>query len=227
MIKILHGEDIVKSRKRLTEIIEEANREKKEIIYFEGEKVSLEEIRSALESNSLFEKSRLVVIENPKNKPEIFDYLKNYSMREKEESDLILWISEEVDEKILPNAEREFFKPSSLIFSFLDSLFPGNFQKSLKILSQLKESEEPEMIFNMLIRQFRFLILARDLGEAGLPNQPHWRKQKFLNQAKKFTLEKLFAIYQMLLEIDFSQKTSTNPYSLPSYLDLLVLEILK
>lgn len=221
MIKILHGDNVVQSRKRLTEILEKARKEGAEIVYLDGTKVTITEVRSALESGSLFGESRLVVIENLKEKPEILTYLK----KEKFDNDLILWEPKEIKREILPGAEMEVFKLAPLIFSFLESLKPGNFKESLRLLSELKKGEEPEMIFYMLVRQFRNLILTRDLGASSLSDLALWQQKKFLKQAENFSLEQLLEIYRKLLEIDFKQKTSSDPYSLSSRLDLLTAEI--
>ncbi len=221
MIKILHGENIVQSRKRLTEILEKSRKEGTEIVYLDGTKVTITEVRSALESGSLFGESKLVVIENLKEKPEILTYLK----KGKFDNDLILWEQKEIKREILPGAEMEVFKLTPLIFSFLESLKPGSVKESLRLLSELKKGEEPEMIFYMLVRQFRNLILARDLGAPGLSEMALWQQKKFLKQAENFNLEQLLEIYRKLLEIDFAQKTSTDPFNLSSRLDLLTAEI--
>ncbi|PJE67598.1 hypothetical protein COU95_01515 [Candidatus Shapirobacteria bacterium CG10_big_fil_rev_8_21_14_0_10_40_9] len=221
MIKIIHGDNIVQSRKRLTEILEKARKEGTEIVYLDGTKVTITEVRSALESGSLFGKNRLVVIENLKEKPEILTYLK----KGKFDNDLILWEQKEIKREIIPGVELEIFKLPPLIFSFLESIRPGSSKESLRLLSELKKGEEPEMIFYMLVRQFRFLILARDLGDSGLSDLSLWQQKKFLKQAENFSLEQLLEIYRKLLEIDFKQKTSSDPYSLSSRLDLLTAEI--
>lgn len=221
MIKILHGDNIVQSRKRLTEILEKARKEGTEIVYLDGTKVTITEVRSALESGSLFGKNRLVVIENLKEKPEILTYLK----KGKFDNDLILWEQKEIKGEILPGIELEIFKLPPLIFSFLESIRPGSSKESLRLLSELKKGEEPEMIFYMLVRQFRNLILARDLGASGLSDLALWQQKKFLKQAENFSLEQLLEMYRKLLEIDFKQKTSSDPYSLSSRLDLLTAEI--
>lgn len=221
MIKILHGDNIVQSRKRLTEILEKARKEGTEIVYLDGTKVTITEVRSALESGSLFGKTKLVVIENLKEKPEILTYLK----KGKFDNDLILWEQKEIKREIISGAELEIFKLPPLIFSFLESIRPGSSKESLRLLSELKKGEEPEMIFYMLVRQFRNLILARDLGASGLFDLALWQQKKFLKQAENFSLGQLLEMYRKLLEIDFKQKTSSDPYSLSSRLDLLTAEI--
>lgn len=218
MIKILHGENIVQSRKRLTEIVDKSRNSGTEIVYLDGSKVSLTEARSALESGSLFGKTKLVVIENLKERKEILSYLN----KGKFDNDLIIWEQKEIRNDILPKSEKEIFKLTPLIFRFLDSLKPGNTKESLRLLAELKQTEEPEMIFYMLVRQFRLLIIACDLGPSGLSELSPWQQKKFLGQSGEFNLEQLKEIYKKLLEIDFNQKTSGDAFPLSSRLDLFV-----
>ena len=62
MLTIIHGEDIVQSRLEL-EKIKKQNLEK-EIILLNGKKIDLTQLKEALESFSMFEHSRLVILEN-------------------------------------------------------------------------------------------------------------------------------------------------------------------
>ena len=218
MIKILHGENIVQSRKRLTEIVEKARNSGQEVVYLDGTKASLTDVRSSLESGSLFGKTKLVVIENLKEKPEILTYLK----KGKFDNDLVLWEQKEIKGDFLPKADKEVFKLPPMIFKLLESLAPGNTKESLRLLAELKQTEEPEMIFYMIVRQFRYLIVASDLGPSGLSELSPWQQKRFLDQASLFSQEKLKEIYKNLLEIDFNQKTSGDAFSLSSRLDLLI-----
>jgi len=62
---ILHGENLVASRKRLKEEIDNFRLKfKGEVIKFAGNQVDLTQIKQAVESSSLFGQNRLIVIEN-------------------------------------------------------------------------------------------------------------------------------------------------------------------
>lgn len=224
MIKILHGENIVESRKALTELLADVRNEGTETVSLDGAKTSLTQVRSNLESSSLFGKSRLVIIENlltgqkSTTKTKILQYL----VEQKFDNDLILWEPKEVSERALnqlPKAETKLFRVAPVIFRFLDSLQPGNTREMLRLLEEAKAAEEQEMIFYMIIRQIRLLLTAKD---SDINRLPGWQQKKFLSQSELFTLEQLKKIHQQLLEIDFSQKTSGDPYSLSSRLDLLI-----
>ena len=82
--------------------------------------------------------------------------------------------------------------------------------------------EAPELVFSLLIRQVRLLVIARDLGTKGLDRMAPWQKDKLVKQANKFTLEKLLKYHQAFLAIDIRQKTGQASFTMQKQLDLLV-----
>jgi DNA polymerase III delta subunit len=224
MIYFLHGENIVKSRQFLTEIIEKSREKEREIESLNGSQLTIEQVRAALGSDSLFGKGKLVIIENlysspkSKRKEALIDFIKKSDF----ENDLILWERKEIRRKMSVKFKIEIFKLSTAVFKFLESLKPDNQTESLRLLSEVKKKESGEMIFYLLIRQVRFLLLTKDLGEKGLKELQSWQKRRFLSQTKYFTFGQLKKLYQRLQEIDYQQKTSRTPFSLTSELDLLV-----
>jgi DNA polymerase III delta subunit len=223
-IQFLHGENIVKSRQVLTEKIENFREKGIEVEILSGSQLTLEQARSALGSNSLFGKDKVVVIENLYSSPQSMrrEKLINYLKREKFANELILWERKDIKRKFPSSFSVEVFRLSSAIFKFLESLKPDNTQASLRLLAEAKSRESEEMIFYLLVRQIRLLIQAKDLGEKGLAELQSWQKTRFLSQAKHFSLKQLTLIHQKLLEMDYKQKTSGTPFSLASELDLLV-----
>lgn len=227
MIRFLHGENIVKSRQALLEIINQSRENNLEVEILNGQQLNLEQLRPALSSGSLFNTGKLVVVENlfssqsSKRKEKLIDFLKKTKL----DQDLVLWEGKEIKAKLPTNFSVLPFKLPAIIFNFLDSLKPGNQKESLRLLEEVKIKEDEEMIFYLLIRQIRFLLSAKDLGEKGLNELQSWQKRKFLSQAESFSLEQLKRINQELLKIDYQQKTSQSPLSLASSLDLLVASI--
>lgn len=223
---ILHGENIDQSRRFL------ASRLKSfagEIIKLEGENLNLSELKQAVEGNSLFGKDKLVVIFNifsrrpSKEKENLLEYLK----KEKPKN-LIVWEGKKIDGRVLTSfafGQIRRFDLTPIIFRFLDSLSPQNKKNSLILLHQCLRFEPAEVVFSLLCRQVKDLIIAIDLGKKGLENLPDWKKEKLAIQAKKFGLEKLIKLYQKLLEIDYAQKTGKTPLSLASQLDLLLVNL--
>ena len=142
MIYLFHGDNQVASRKKLTDLIAQAKREKKEVIALNGLKVNLTQILSALESSSLFDQEKLVVIENlfsrPKSKEKevIIKYLKKKSVV----PEMIFWEKKTIPGTTLrwlpKNWQIQLFKTSAIIFRFLDSLRPGNTKQMLTLLKE-------------------------------------------------------------------------------------------
>lgn len=222
MIKIYHGENLVASRQALTILLENAKSEGMEVSFLEGKKATLAEVRLALTSDSLLGKNRLLIIENllggqsSVEKKKIIEFLINQPF----DNDLVIWEEKEIAHPpVLPGVQIEVFKASRMIFPFLESLRPDNQKQILTLLGEAKRTEEAEMIFYMLIRQIRLLLLVKSGQTAGLPS---WQVQKLKTQASYFPLLQLKEFYQKLLEIDYLQKTSGDPYLLSSRLDLLL-----
>lgn len=105
------------------------------------------------------------------------------------------------------------------IFNLVDALGNNNKKLALKLMSdQFNLETDTLQLLGMLIRQFRILLLTKELTV----DNPYLGKQKISQelkihpfvaqkaeqQAKNFTLEKLKQIYQMLLEIDLKIKTT-------------------
>ena len=225
MVKILHGENLVESRKALSALVEKARNESIEVVVLNGQKTTLAEMRNCLTSDSLLGRNRLVVVENLLSQQKSVERKRIIEFVEqvKFDNDLVLW--EEKELKSLPKiagVQVEIFKVNQVIFRFLESLRPGNTEEILTLLGSVKEQEEPEMIFYMLIRQIRLLILAKDQSLSGLAD---WQKRRLAAQARYFTLEQLKNLQEKLLLIDFTQKTSGDPYPLSSRLDLLVVDL--
>jgi DNA polymerase-3 subunit delta len=117
------------------------------------------------------------------------------------------------------------------VFDLVDALGTGNGQKAQKMLHQLLESEDPFSLWGMVIRQFRLLLLAREVIESG-GSQKEVEKalgihsyvaQKVYDQARRFTMSALESIYHKLLKIDEGAKTGQVPLDLA--LDMLVVEL--
>ena len=223
---ILHGENIVQSRQKLKEKATEFKQKTQGVILrFEGNEITLSNTQEAFQSLSLLGEQQLVVIENlfsgrkTNEKQKIIDYLKQLNPK-----NLIIWEGKKIDGRVLAPFQGQVlrFDLTPTIFHFLDSLHPGNNKIALLLLHQALEQLPAEMVFFMLVRHFRFLILASDLGKKGLSNMPPWHQSKLINQGDKFALDRLLSIYKSLLRIDSRQKTGKTVFNLSFQLDLLV-----
>lgn len=108
------------------------------------------------------------------------------------------------------------------IFAMVDALGNRDGQLAMIMLQRLLAIQEPLSIFGMVVRQFRFLLLARevldhggDQGEVVRQLKVHpYVGQKVTTQARRFTLADLETIYRRLLETDVAIKTGQMEGSL-------------
>jgi DNA polymerase III delta subunit len=220
---ILHGDNIIISRQKLNEEISKFDGEK---VRLDGKKLNITELKQATESDSLFGQVRLLVLEGvfsrpaSKEKNVIVDYLK-----ESQSENILIWEPKTIDGRKLiafKKARIQKFDLTRYIFRLVESLAPNNQKASLELLHQCLDQDSPEMVFYMLIRQIKLLIMAKDSGEKGLERMAPWQKKKLTSQANKFSMNQLLDFHQKLLKIDWEQKTGRSPLNLTSHLDLLV-----
>jgi len=96
------------------------------------------------------------------------------------------------------------------VFTLVDALALQQGPKAMNMLQRLLEQTDASMIFGMVVRQFRLLILARDAMERGA-NEAEIAKQtklhpyvvgKSIPQARRFKLADLETVYRRLLDMD-------------------------
>lgn len=117
------------------------------------------------------------------------------------------------------------------VFALVDALGSGDGKKAQKVLHQLLEDEDALALWGMVIRQFRLLLQAREILDAGggsLQVQQalgvhEYVAGKVTEQARRFSLSALEAIYHRLLEMEEGAKTSQVPLDLA--LDVLTMEL--
>ncbi|MCJ7723132.1 MAG: DNA polymerase III subunit delta [Anaerolineales bacterium] len=122
------------------------------------------------------------------------------------------------------------------IFVLVDALGSSQGKKAQAMLHRLLDEQDPKNIFGMIVRQFRFLLLAREVIDGGGNindiqsalskfGMPVFTAKNVYFQAKQFSQEALEAIYHRLLAIDEEAKTSDVPLDLA--MDMLVVELTK
>lgn len=226
MLTILHGDDITSSRKYY---IDERQKVEAPIILF-GDDLEMGRLAQVFQSSSLFDMTQKnVFIENFFQKKENKEFIP-YLQAQLKKSNLLIWESKELSKtqiSLFKNANiKHFFLPKAL-FAFLNELKPNNSKKMIGFFHKTLESLECELIFFMIIRQFR-LFLA--IQEKSLENQideikrmAPWQKSRLGSQAKLFSKDELKEIFGKVLEIEISQKSGTNILSLPQAIDFLLL----
>lgn len=216
MITILHGDQAEASRARLNEIIRESKG--KEIRRIDGKNTDAGELTQAIEASSLFGGDLVVVFERlfgslGKKQKLAVQYA---AILSKATSDVILLEEKELSPTALAalgsGAKVELFKTPRIIFEFLDGLRPGSAKTSLALYGKLVKTEAPELVFSMIVKRVRQMVMLKDKVTAeGLQG---WQVGRLTNQAGNFTMEQLLKMHKNLLDIEFSLKTGASPFTL-------------
>lgn len=231
MLHLFHGELIEASRKELTTLKEKYRGG--EVVSLEGKSLTAADLIQATESGSLFGNNRLVVVENLfsrrlKKKTQDFEEFTQLISRLSREAEIVFWEEKEQPKTILglfpKSADIALFRPERMIFTFVESLKSGNTEIMLDNFHLAIKKDVPELIFTMIIRQFRYLLMVKELKKEVKELTP-WQLTKFMRQAEYFTLEKLIDLYRKILEIDVKIKSGETPFSLTQEIRLFLMEI--
>jgi DNA polymerase III subunit delta len=108
------------------------------------------------------------------------------------------------------------------IFAMVDALGNQDGHAALSMLHRLLETQDSFSIFGMIVRQFRLLLLAREVMDTGghkgevaqiLKVHPYVA-EKISEQAQHFSLPLLELVYHRLLDLDEATKTGQIPVEL-------------
>lgn len=229
MIHIIHGDDIVASRNRFLE-------EKTGIthaVFFEGEKIEQAELANTLSSTMLFgELESVFISELFSKKKQSKDLAAVIDLLQKTDTQVIVWESKSLTPKqlaSLPKARVTVYKLPQLLFAFLDNLKPGNGERLIVLFHQLLQQTEVEMVFHMIVRQFRILLALSDSNAAEVIDEVRklspWQQKKLISQASLFSQEALIAHHQKLFTIDLSAKTGNASLQLTQAIDFFLLDL--
>ncbi len=117
------------------------------------------------------------------------------------------------------------------VFDFVDALANGNGKSAQYLLHRLLETEDEFSLWGMVVRQFRLLLQAREILD-GRGNKDDVARalgihpfvaEKATQQAARFSIESLEAIYHQLLNID--ERVKTSQVTLDLAMDTLVVEL--
>jgi DNA polymerase III subunit delta len=102
------------------------------------------------------------------------------------------------------------------IFAMVDAIGNRNGKLALQMLHRLLAEQDALSIFGMVTRQFRLLLLSREILDQGGQLNDVMRElkikydnvgKKFVQQARVFTMQDLERIYHRLLDLDVAIKT--------------------
>jgi DNA polymerase-3 subunit delta len=107
------------------------------------------------------------------------------------------------------------------VFEMVDALAAGGARQALGLLHRLLETQDPLNLFGMITRQFRLLIQVREMLDEGRGGHitselrlHSFVADKMTNQARRFSLPQLEAVYHRLLLMDEGIKTGQIPAEL-------------
>ncbi len=165
MLTLIHGDDIVSSRKYFQDI----KQRHVDALLIEGDKANLTDITQIFEGGGLFYESKTVFIEQfltKKFKKSAAGSAKKtaseavniaaYLEKQATDNNIILWEGKELEKSALSLfkiADIKMFKFPQTLFLFLDSIKPNNGKQLISLFHKTIVNSEEEMVFFMLIRQ--------------------------------------------------------------------------
>jgi hypothetical protein len=210
-IIVLHGDDTAKSYDRLSKFIETAKKRSWEIVTDEFPNTP-----------SLFGTERLIIYRDYKLLTS--KDIKNF---DRFEGTLVIYHPGDLPQTFIKQMPKDFkmekFEMPRILFTFLESFYPGNSERSLKLLHDLIKTTAIELIFFMLARHLKDIYWVTI--DPQTDQYPSWRLSKLKSQANKFTINNLQSIIGKLAEIDIAVKTSKA--DLLTELDLLIVKQLE
>jgi DNA polymerase III delta subunit len=203
MIYLLHGGDLVSSRKKLEKIRSGYDRTNIEV--FNSKDIDYPVFALQFSTISMFDNKRLIVVEG-KIDPSQFDLGKIVSQKD---VDLVIWVDSQLrsNDSLITQVTKhagivELYeeKPDAVIFPFLDAVAKRSRIAAMKEYSSLLESDQdPIYIHTMLVWQFRMLLAPEKASG--------FVKKKVAEFSRNFSFDELRKIYYLLLQIEIQLKT--------------------
>ena len=221
-IVVIFGDDNVASRERYFKIIDGIKKRGWEHVPLRSEAKG--GIAEQLVSTSLFPVETLYSLDSAA-KVTIKEYEWINKHNEEHEGSLLLYFSNTIPaaiKKLLPKSTKfEEFKLKKELFSFLDTVYPGNKKRAVSLFQEIIKTDAPELVLALLARQMRDLAWIKS-GET--LNLPDWRKRKLASQADKFKENSLNEFIQALAKADVDSKTGRG--ELVTLLDIALIRYL-
>jgi len=241
MLTIIHGSDSAQSRKFF---LDEKNKYQYSV-HLEAEQVNLTDLTQLFDGGGLFNEIKYIFIEQfltKRKKSSDYKEIIAYLQKNASENTIYLWENKELETSALkgfPKAVIKAFKLPQTLFQLLDAIKPRNQKELIKLFHATVENTETEMVFFMLVRQFRLLLGIMPAQPQGLRSpeprennaideikklQP-WQKTKLERQANMFDLSHLLELYEKLFTIEINQKTGVLTSSLICTIDFFLLDV--
>src|SRR6266568_768058 len=233
MLTIIHGNDTAQSRKCF---LDERNKTK-DAVLLDADQINLTDLAQILEGGGLFGETKFLFVEQfltKRKKSSDFKDILSYLETQALENTIVLWEGKELERGALNEFKKvsiKIFKFPQTLFQLLDAIQPGNTKVMLNLFHQTIETAEVEMVYFMLVRQFRMLLALSETKTQTenpideLKRIAPWQKGKLEKQANAFELGHLVNLYDKLFQIEVGQKTGGLSTPLVSTIDFFLLEV--
>lgn len=223
MIRVLFGDNTAAISARLQEIEQGYDI----VSRIDCRKEKIDSIINAVVSEGLFAEKKLVVLENAdkiltKSEAQISQHFKGI---ESQISDIVLIKSSAPKSPQFAGIKviAESFLLPKYFFMFLDSIIPGNAEKTLHYYSNIPESVDGEMIFYSIVKRvWQMIGLASSNPAPAFLGVSPWQQARVAQQAKKWDFQKLLKFYKELFQLEKDIKTSNDALPIKHRLDILL-----
>ncbi len=227
MVTLIHGDNTAASRARLMQLKEKYSA----AIHLDAKETNSSDVANHVQTDSLFSTERLLIIENLSTVKALQDNFPAIGP----DIELLIWEKTTLTkahlaalQKKFPQLQVEEFKIDPVVFKLVEALGPNNQKQLMTLWQRYTDQEIPEIALTMIIRQFRFLLLAteqKDSAPTDYQRLSSWQKSKLHQQSRLFTLEELKSNYQNLLLIDYQNKSGQSLYNLSLQIELFLLRL--
>jgi len=229
MIQLFHGDGTAASRRLLQDAIAKEKSSGAEIRFIEGDKLAPRDLESTLATASLFGTETLVIEGlmgrlRSKDKDICIDILAKYTGSK----NILMWDKKSLTKiaigKLGKDVKATESKAPTALFSFMESIEPGNAEQALSLMHEVISGTEDIIVFTMLARQISYLIMMKSGTN---PKFAPWQMGKLRAQAAKWTDKQLEYFLAELLKIDLAIKTGATKLTYTDHLDLLLTSLLR
>lgn len=229
MMIIIHGNDITASRNFYIDLRQKTP----DYELIDGKNLDYDTLFRTFEGNSLFTNEKNIFVENffsnIKSNSGEFKRIIDYLNKSKNQN-ILFWegkILTKTQISAIKTVEVKEFSYPQILFVFLDSLKPQNLP-SIKLFHQLNETMETELIFFMIIRQFRLMIAVLEEGKEKIDEIKRlapWQLSKLKSQAAVFRKSKLLDLYKKLYIVDYQTKYGLTSFNLRANIDIFLSDL--
>ncbi len=225
MLYILHGDDTVSLRKRISDIIPDQGKS----TFFSADKATAAEILDALRFIDMFTDAKYTVIEKilklpKKDMDAILPELNKVSVSSVNHVVLCHdFVLSKVFIAKFKGCKSEAFLMPKLFFTFLDNLSPKYFRQELTLLLQMKNIEAEQVFYAMVKRIRQLIVIKTGLESEEVAKMNQWQFSKIRAQSTEWTVPALQKLYKELFEIEVKIKSGGLMLPLKKELDILLI----